>query len=637
MDPTCRSTRDHLAFEADRVAAREGEVHVHLSRCADCAAWLRRHERQVDALRGLSRQAAPAELQGRVAAALRPDARELRALESLSRLRPMSAPASLDGNVVAALHAGSRQERSLRHLSALDRLDPPASLDRRAEELAEDSSRVLAGPQSPAVLERLVSEDLADLPRALTRRFTSKLTRLSAPSELEQRVRLELARTRRPERGRILGLPPLAAVAAASLLLAVLGWTQFGPTRDLDRSADLATLGIDVRHLDAGDAFSDAQVDPLTQRLADELSNSRLSLADSLSAPEVVLGSTDDPDAPADPSDPAELGATPPPPSAPSSGSGSGTGVSGPASPAGNNVNQRSTPISRDLLALMESAHLAPIHMQRLVELHDPANPALDLVYQEELLRDGMGNFAVLPGAVLQPTMTPAEAATFVLLQGARQGYVERHRDFRVRDLLLFRHNYSIIDLRQTTTIAGIPCVWLEVQSIYNASVSWRLAVDGKTGQVLSEERVDQNGALLSHVEAVVVDYNPDLSGAVLDGGPSAWTPVSGPALAAINLYVPTALPDGYQLFETATLRDAFGRDWVRQLYSDGVGELFFLHEIGATLSPTQSLARTGSVLNAFSIAGANVLDGEVRGVRVIVVGLLSEVELLQAIDSALP
>jgi hypothetical protein len=155
---------------------------------------------------------------------------------------------------------------------------------------------------------------------------------------------------------------------------------------------------------------------------------------------------------------------------------------------------------------------------------------------------------------------------------------------------------------------------------------------------VLSEERVDQNGSLLARIETVTVDYQPDFSSAVLDGGPSAWQPVSGPALGALKVHVPTLLPDGYQLFETATLRDALGRDWVRQLFSDGLGELFFLHE--QSTSVLQGVGQAGnqaSVLNAFQISGAHVLDGEVRGVRVIVVGLLPEHELLQSIDSALP
>jgi len=648
MDPICRSTRDWLAFEADAVEAPGQEIRAHLAACAACATWLRLHQRQASALRGLENHRAPAELDLRVASAWRPEARELRAVESLSRLHAMAAPANLDGTVVAALHAGSRQERSLRHLSALDRLETPPALDAATDSdgvsksapghQVANRSRVLAGPPSPAVLERLVSEDLVDLPRALTRRFTSKLLRLSAPAELDARVRFELAQGGQPERGRILGLPPLAAVAAALLMLGLFGWTQFGSFRDADQGGQLAALDFEIRHLDAGAAYTDPQVDPLTQRLADELSNSRLSLADSLRSTGNTLGSADpEPDESEDPATPGSGG------SAGSSGPGSAQGTGGAQGPAAGTAPdsalvQRAAPISRDLLARMESAHLQPVYLQRLVELYDPANPALDLVYQEELVRDGHGGFAVSPGAVLQPSMTPAESATFSLLQGARQGYVERHRDFRVRDVLLFRNNYSIVDLRQNSTIAGVPCVWLEVQNRYSASISWRLAVDDKSGMILSEERVDQNGALLARIETVVIDFNPDLSNAVLDGGPSAWQPVSGPALAAITVYVPTLLPDGYQLFETAKMHDALGREWVRQLYSDGIGELFFLHELKPS-SPLQQLGSRGSggVLNAFSIGGATVLDGEARGVRLIALGLLSEQGLLQLIDSALP
>jgi negative regulator of sigma E activity len=207
-----------------------------------------------------------------------------------------------------------------------------------------------------------------------------------------------------------------------------------------------------------------------------------------------------------------------------------------------------------------------------------------------------------------------------------------------VRDQQLFQRNYSIVDLRQTSAVAGVPCVWLEVQSRYSTAFTWRLAVDSKSGLILSEERVDQNGALLARIEVVVIDFNPDLSTAVLDGGPSAWQPVPGPALAGLDVPVPTMLPLGYQLFETARTRDELGRDWVRQLYSDGVGELFFLHEIKQSPGLQNLAARNGDgVLNVFSIGGATVLDGEARGVRLIVLGMLPEQDLLQLIGSALP
>lgn len=650
MDPTCRSTRDWLTLEVGSVGAPEREVRAHLESCSACADWHRAHQRQRHALSGLQRLRAPAELDNLLEVALSADGREHRALEALSRLRPLTAPANLDGSVVAALQAGSRQERSLRHLRGLDRLHAPAELDDAARATLNPGRRWLAGLPSPRVLERLVSEDLADLPRALTRRFTSKLPRLSAPAELEARVRHELARTNRSAGRSRFGLRSIAAAAAAALLLGVFGWSQFGASdRDQDGpGAELAAIPIEVRHLDAQAAFADPTIDPLTRRLADDLSNSRLSLAERAPTTAVVYGdAADDPgaDPPADDPEDDDVpeGGGAPAPSAPQPGAGSGSNQPGNLTPPTHATSLRSAPVTRELIALMQSAPLAAVHIQRLVELRDPVNPALDLVYQEELWRDGLGHFAVVPGAVMLPVMSPAESTTFALLQSARQGYVERHRDFRVHDALLFRHNYQIIDLRQTTMVAGVPCVWLEVQARGDASITWRLGVDVNTGLIVSEERRDATGALLSRIEAVTVDYQPDLSTFVLDGGPSAWTPITNAALATTTVHVPLTLPDRYELFETATLQDALGRDWIRQLYSDGVAELFFLHEaVAASTGPAiasnnAGRVQQGSVLNAFHIAGALVLDGEVRGVRVIAVGTLREIDLLRTIDSALP
>jgi len=610
MDPLCQSTRDRLAFQAGTDCTPEREVRLHLEDCAECRAWQFGLERRVAALRDLS---------------------------------PLAAPEALDGLVVSALHAGARQERALRHLGALERRLAPAALDERAEErlasLRAEDGALLDAPRSPAVLERLVSEDLQDLPRAIVRRLTSKLSRKPAPAELEGRVQRELAKT-----GTILRFRPIAA-AAAAVLLGVFGWTQFSPqgTTDVDDSGGpgpVASERFDVHHIDTLADYADGQHDPFAQRLADELSNSRLSIAEL----GLVGGNTFADQSGDDPAGDDPEGDAPDAPDAPSGGGGGSPGSGSATQPGAATqpaaaVLLRVAPVSRELLGRMADVHGAPVYLKRLVMLHDPEMPNADLVYEEHLWRDGSGAFSVEPGAVLTPQMNATEEATFGLLQGARQGFVERHRDFRIHDLPLFQQNYTVTDMRQTVQLAGVYCQVIEVHRRDNAVVFWRLAVDPKTGRVLLEERIDVLGKLRARIEVLEVSERPSLNRTVLDGGPSSWTPVSSATLATMQIHVPGFIPDGYLPVETATLQDVTGRAWLRQLYTDGVSEFFFLHALSNSTGPIVSArakTTTRDVLNSLSLGGMRVLDGEVSGVRVIAVGMLPEFQILQAIDSAI-
>ncbi len=135
---------------------------------------------------------------------------ELRAqlVRSLER-RP--APAALDGVVVAALQAGARQARAARAVHDLPILAAP-----------EDLARRIPGLVAPAVLDRLVGEDLADPSKALARRYAGRLERLRAPADLEERLGRN-ARRARPALGT--GILVLAGVllVASALVFTVVG------------------------------------------------------------------------------------------------------------------------------------------------------------------------------------------------------------------------------------------------------------------------------------------------------------------------------------------------------------------------------------------------------------------------------
>ena len=123
-------------------------------------------------------------------------------------------PADLEGRVVAALQAGHRQARAAQAVAELGRVSSPQALDQAVDaefeetvelELAElelDGASVdapegaddgLARLPVPGVLDRLVAEELAAPSQARARRYLGSLRRRHAPEELRMRVGLILA------------------------------------------------------------------------------------------------------------------------------------------------------------------------------------------------------------------------------------------------------------------------------------------------------------------------------------------------------------------------------------------------------------------------------------------------------------
>jgi hypothetical protein len=152
----CQAYRDALLS----AGTSGGALPEHASGCAACAAWMRSATRLLPELAGLERMAAPSELEGRVVAALQAGYRQVRVVAAVADLGRVSSPPELDQAVDAELE-GSSAERSA---------DSPARL------------------RVPGVLDRLVSEELADLSRARARRYLGSLRRRRAPEELRLRV-----------------------------------------------------------------------------------------------------------------------------------------------------------------------------------------------------------------------------------------------------------------------------------------------------------------------------------------------------------------------------------------------------------------------------------------------------------------
>lgn len=196
----------------DRASIARDDLDVHLAGCAACRRELARATRRTELVRSLVRVGAPSEL---------------------------------DGAVVAALQAGMRQERAIEAVAALTPVAAPEELARR-----------IAVPRAPAVLERLVAEDLADPAKAVASRYARRLERLRAPDDLAQRL------VRSPRRPASRFLP--IALATAGLLLTVgaltLAYILRGKARELP-----ATQGGVVLVVERVDSVQ--QLDPVAAQL----------------------------------------------------------------------------------------------------------------------------------------------------------------------------------------------------------------------------------------------------------------------------------------------------------------------------------------------------------------------------------
>jgi len=170
MDQACQHFRTRWLEQVLDVGERTGRD-AHLDACAACQAWIGGAHAQVTAFAQLPRRLAPAQLE--------------------QRLFPLQA---------AAL----------------------AGTEERARRLSE-----LTPQTAPAVLERLVQEELLAPEAARARRFAGDLGRQAPPPSLEQRV-FPIRPSARPSR-RALSLSLCAAAALSVLSLALFFERDGGP------------------------------------------------------------------------------------------------------------------------------------------------------------------------------------------------------------------------------------------------------------------------------------------------------------------------------------------------------------------------------------------------------------------------
>jgi hypothetical protein len=95
---------------------------------------------------------------------------------------------------------------------------------------------------------------------------------------------------------------------------------------------------------------------------------------------------------------------------------------------------------------------------------------------------------------------------------------------------------------------------------------------------------------------------------------------LTGPSMP-FDLLHPTLLPAEYRLYKAYEVVDSAGSVWIRQVFTDGLGALIFMHK-------EHDLALAGmkghSTLGVYEEGQWTVLMGEINGFALLAVGKLS-------------
>lgn len=265
------------------------------------------------------------------------------------------------------------------------------------------------------------------------------------------------------------------------------------------------------------------------------------------------------------------------------------------------------------------------------------------LVYRERVSADGEGRYALELLDLLAPPAGQTEQALFELQHQMRQGFVQRYRDFRIRDLDLFLANYQVLDLGRTVQVAGHACADLDVRRALAPERVYRVAVELQTGLPLRVREESLAGDLLALTEYESLDLVPDLAAVAFFEPARDEQPLAGDAGAAAAQLgyppvVPKLVPDPWRPIAAAWVEDPTDpqRPWAKYTYSDGLEAIVYLH--GGPVDPQTQLLQAGpggDLVQHVSLAAWTALQGRVREQRVLAVGKAPRDLLLSLIQSA--
>jgi len=260
------------------------------------------------------------------------------------------------------------------------------------------------------------------------------------------------------------------------------------------------------------------------------------------------------------------------------------------------------------------------------------------LEYTERVWSDGQGHFSVTPEQVLQPSLSARAEKIFLLMQKAREGFIYRLRDFRIRELSTFLLAYRVQDLQQEVTVAGQACERLRIRAASQGHGYWEIDVDASNGLILSTHEFLQDGTPVSSVETLEFQANPDLAGIALhqDLLAEPFTPSTAVQVLGFTPLKPKFLPHGFSLVKSEKISQG-DDNWARCSYSDGGESLFLLYRReppGKTVSLDPAGPYTIKVFSAGLWTVAQASFGEHQ---IIAMGREPASILQQVIESCVP
>lgn len=298
------------------------------------------------------------------------------------------------------------------------------------------------------------------------------------------------------------------------------------------------------------------------------------------------------------------------------------------------------TPTVRFLESIVEAPLKVTYSGQRRVVFDYVVDgQAQHMDYTEQVYSDGHGQFLVEPADVTAPPMTSEQRDVFLMLQRVRDSFFYLHRDFRIRDLPLFKRNYSVSVLPGPTMVAGRSCVAMEIERLSDNSSVYRVEVDPKTGLVMRWRETTPDGVVVANVEFETFTLTPDFTGHDLHGPRFAVEPLdtegSGTQLP-FPVKLPRLLPDGYQLIRAERIEGPSG-PWVNVTYGDGAEQIFYLYtHLPAVATLHGSPVQNANVVRVYQIGPWTAAEGEFGNRRCTVVGKVGETALLDMIQSAI-
>lgn len=233
-----------------------------------------------------------------------------------------------------------------------------------------------------------------------------------------------------------------------------------------------------------------------------------------------------------------------------------------------------------------------------LVELlYDPQSP---VTYREEVGSDGNGKFSV---EVLEVLFSHPDPELFKALQYARRVFSYRFRDFRIKDYQAFLQNYRTVIVDDDTSVAGVPCVQVEVERVVDTFARYRVDVDPETGLVLRWQESDPvSGEVRARVTFETFQLDADVSDMELvsrlfDTETYDRTVDDLEQAMGFEVRFPGFLPGSHFVVqdEVEKLVDELGETWAKIYVTDGLETIVLMHTAPAVSVDRVTAVRFGS------------------------------------------